>query len=607
MLIESEERIAPTAQRRVAPAWLLPALPDGAALLALALCALLLAQLFSLAPRRAAFDMQASMDSLPREGFHSLERFPHGTGTYAWTTGSSLLELPNPGGSAVLQMLAGGIERRATVQLHLDDSALAFEVDRPLRSYHVLLPRQGSTRLLLRLDTPVMSTPQRDVGILISRLSISGGGSVPVLLLALLVASVGVYGFLRRFGWNTPLAATLALALQGAGWLWLAQQGWRSVLAADTLLMIGAAALLIVGLEQGWQRLLAPANVRREQVPRLALPDQQALIWTALLLIILAGVLIHISLWGGTPHEQNDNYADIASIWRDGQRLLAGENPYARVLSGNMQTNDKYPTYFPGFYLLSALVQAAGLRSFAAWLSFWRPIFLCFNIGVAFLLFRVLQQRGLWLLALFAACFMLLGRWSLRITELQQLDFLPVFLLLLSLLLLRKQLWAALLLFSLSLALKQLAIFLAPLYLIFIWQTHSAGRPRWHRVLMSAALIASVPLLVSLPFIIWHSEGFVKSIVFSATRFPDDEMIPSVDVVISAAAPAFVGIAAKIPLLLMLLAIYASFLRRQSRLYLSAVLIMLVFVNFNTIFFPQYLFWVMPLIPLVICDGEQEP
>lgn len=76
-----------------------------------------------------------------------------------------------------------------------------------------------------------------------------------------------------------------------------------------------------------------------------------------------------------------------------GKRILSGENPYARVLAGDMRENDKYATYFPLLYLLSAAAQWAGLRDYDSWIFFWRQVFFLFTLAVGFLIFHVLYQR----------------------------------------------------------------------------------------------------------------------------------------------------------------------------------------------------------------------
>jgi hypothetical protein len=89
--------------------------------------------------------------------------------------------------------------------------------------------------------------------------------------------------------------------------------------------------------------------------------------------ILVIGTIAHINAWA--PPSTLVGY-DINYVFIEGQRILAGENPYSRVHSGDMRTNRKYATYFPAYYELSAVTQLAGLRDFEPWVGAWRCLFL---------------------------------------------------------------------------------------------------------------------------------------------------------------------------------------------------------------------------------------
>src|SRR6185295_5461306 len=114
---------------------------------------------------------------------------------------------------------------------------------------------------------------------------------------------------------------------------------------------------------------------------------------------------------------------DIYYSFTEGQRILNGENPYARVLTGNMRDNKKYATYFPLFYELSYASQALGLEQFATWLVFWRRVFIVFNLGTAFLLFYAFWRFDMEWIGIFAAVFWLFNRWTLTVMSIVHLDF----------------------------------------------------------------------------------------------------------------------------------------------------------------------------------------
>lgn len=335
-------------------------------------------------------------------------------------------------------------------------------------------------------------------------------------------------------------------------------------------------------------------------MPKLRRWDKQY--WLALLLLATAGLLMHISFWF-TPAADLMGQ-DIYYIWLEGKRIIAGENPYSRVLASDMRANDKYATYFPLAYLISALLQKLGFSEFLGWLYLWRPLSFLFHMGIVGLVLRFFCARSLWLLGFAAAGILLLGRWSVYIARVHHLEFAAVFFLLLSLLLLKKQTRWALLAFSLSLGIKQIAIFLLPLYLIHLWNSASETK-RLKEVGLGLLMILSIPTLTSLPFLVWDSEGFVKSILFSATRAGSShvEGAPSLDVIFSQNLPWLVGLKAKLPMLLLMGLIYLSFLTEKVSILACSALVMMVFLYFNSVLFLQYFLWPLSLTLLALVES----
>lgn len=323
-------------------------------------------------------------------------------------------------------------------------------------------------------------------------------------------------------------------------------------------------------------------------------PRTVTISWLVLVLLLLgAGVWLHSRAWGVDSVGDDIYYA-----WVEGRRILEGENPYARVLQSDMLENDKYATYFPLFYLLSALSQAAGLVRYAAWIAFWQPIFLFFHLATGVWLALLFARQRRYLLGLVALALWLAGNWVLHFNYLINFDAIPIFFLVVSLTLLRRRPLLALLAFSLSLALKQVAIFLVPLYLIWLWQDADGRRPA--RVLWGAAAIASLPLLTALPFLLWHAEGFLRSVFFSATRASSLALT-------AGRALGRGGLAARLPLLALSAAVYLLAWGRQVGRYTAAMLVMLGFVSLNPVLFPQYLPWFLVLLLLALLEiGEVE-
>jgi hypothetical protein len=317
--------------------------------------------------------------------------------------------------------------------------------------------------------------------------------------------------------------------------------------------------------------------------------------WPILICLAVLGsaALLQMFLWKEYKNDRVDTYY----LFLDGQRIAQGQNPYSRILESNMRENQKYTTYFPAFIELSYLTHQYPFYIYENWLALWRIPFLLSNLGIAALIFWVFYARGYPLIGIFFTIFWLFNRWTMFIAQVSGLDFLPIFLLLLSLLLLPRKPRLALLLFSLSLALKQIAIFLIPLYLI---DAYRGGETGWlRRVFTTGVWIASIPLLTSIPFLIWDASGFVHSIFFSATRSQFQFIQPanSVDMYLH-----LDGFLARIPMLLVMLLAFWIMFKNKVSIFVASMLTMLTFVDFIPVFFSQYMPWFLVLLPFSLLE-----
>lgn len=314
----------------------------------------------------------------------------------------------------------------------------------------------------------------------------------------------------------------------------------------------------------------------------------------------LLGIVVLVGLVQVIHFAPTDRNQDIYFVFVEGQRILAGENPYERVLGGDFRTNDKYATYFPLFYELSALTQALGLSAWDDWILFWRVVFGVANVGVTLLLFETCRRRGAAWLGVFAAALWGLGRWNLFVVQIAHLDFLPIFFLLLSLLWLRERPTASFLLYGVSLSLKQIGIFVAPLYLVWVWQ-QSGGDLK--RVARAGAWIALVPVVTSLPFLLWNAEGFVSSVLFSAVRDARSHF----GTLGIASAFGLSGPLARLPMIALLAGVYGLAASRKTGIYTSCLLVFAVFVDFNSVFYTHYPIWVVPFVGTAALDAIRPP
>jgi uncharacterized membrane protein len=314
------------------------------------------------------------------------------------------------------------------------------------------------------------------------------------------------------------------------------------------------------------------------------------------LVILALPLVVLVTLYAIFYHDDTAGH-DVYYLWLEGKRIIDGENPYARVLEGNMLYNNKYATYFPVFYWLSGFTQLAGFRDYPTWVLFWKIIFDMAHAGTGLLIFWILWQQSL-LLGIFGGVVWWFNRWSINVIGVANMDFLPVFFLLLSMYWFERRPNSSLLLFGLSLGLKQIGIFMLPVYLIWVWQRE----PSLKRLVVALLLISGITIVAATPFLLRNPASFVMSILFSATRLPQSGFgIMSID-----AQFGLVGLPAKFPMAMLLLMLYAGVWQRAIRKFTAGLLTMTVFIDFNSVFFEQYLVWAAPFFPLLVCDYAEK-
>jgi Gpi18-like mannosyltransferase len=229
-------------------------------LLALLGTALILAQWAYRAPRSAKLAIDALPVLLPIDGFHEVEHFADRPGIYRWSQASAYVKLPNPGGAVVLRVvLAGGPGRSAPVAVRAGTLATSFIVRPEPRSYMLTLPPADGERITVAFDAPTVSQNNRELGVVVGDLAISGGGAAPSrVLLALALATIGLYALVRQAGLRRLYAAGAVLLFQALAIAWQMAGLWNYALFGTLLSLVGGAGLAAVIIEQFWPSVPAP-------------------------------------------------------------------------------------------------------------------------------------------------------------------------------------------------------------------------------------------------------------------------------------------------------------------------------------------------------------
>jgi len=342
--------------------------------------------------------------------------------------------------------------------------------------------------------------------------------------------------------------------------------------------------------------IVSAPNLTAEQAlllrPQRDEPDAASVVLLAAQPTIIA-VLHYINSYDTTGE-------DIYYSWLEGATIVRGGNPYACVRTNTCY--EKPPVYFPLFYWASAAAITSGLDTYPEWIGFWRPILLLATLGTGLLVMTSFITRSQALIGVAAALLILFNRWSLYTARVGQTDPLALLFLVGALLLLRRKpadesrlggLSAAMLLLGVSLAIKQVAIFLVPLFLIQVWQTSALRRLR--RTAFAAALIAAPVLLSSLPFIVDDPGSLPAALAYAAERYPSTFGAPPLGAILSLSG------AENTRLMLSVLAlIYAAAWRYRLPVAGAAVMVTSVYLSFYAVNFHQYFVWLIPLFPLML-------
>ncbi len=305
--------------------------------------------------------------------------------------------------------------------------------------------------------------------------------------------------------------------------------------------------------------------------------------------LLIALLALHINWWILTPPEELLN-EDIFYAWKEGTFIADGINPYARILLGNFRENQKYPTYLPLVYILSALLQKIGITEFSDFLSFWRPICFISHASIGLSIFYVFWEKGYSSLGLVATTIIFLGRWSNYIIKVQHLEFLAISCLTIGLLLIKKNRFYSGLLIGISLCTKHLAVLIIPIVIMSILPEKSCeDENNLFKSLVNFLYGLLTPVAVmSLPFLFNNPSGFLFTLAFPVSRLASDHGIGT-----GLSSPILGTDGIKVILYMIILFIYYIQLKSRIRLYSISFLILTVFTQFNSIVFTQYYFWLV--------------
>ncbi|MHA2027928.1 MAG: hypothetical protein ACW99A_13175 [Candidatus Kariarchaeaceae archaeon] len=346
-----------------------------------------------------------------------------------------------------------------------------------------------------------------------------------------------------------------------------------------------------------------------ERIKSFHRENQEIILKISLVLIGILAVLIKILVSGllSKPEEYLQK-EDIYFIWLEGKRISEGTNPYSYIYGSDFLNNEKYATYLPFFYVLSAMFHFLGITSFYHWIIFMRFVSTIFFIIISIQLFKAFYYRSI-PFAVFATLYWMFNRWTFIVIYVVHIDFIPLSLLIYSLQNVNIHRDRSLLAYGLSLTMKHMAIFLFPMYLILLHRDPNIRGAK--NYIANIVRMGIIPFIFSLPFMIWDFKAFIYSMSFNGTRL-SSILYDELHEIVSNDALIAYGIVNRLFMLSIMILVYVIFLQRRIGKFTTSFLIFVIFIEFNLALFDQYKVWRIALLPFVfiefgVFDGKEEP
>ena len=276
--------------------------------------------------------------------------------------------------------------------------------------------------------------------------------------------------------------------------------------------------------------------------------------------------------------------SDIEAIWKESQKICSFSNPYSRMKG--KEKAFKPPTYFPGFYIFGCFLDRIGENSnYKDFISHWSLLNIFFYLLMGLSVYYFFVSTGLFLEGLIFTFLIFFSRWSLGTISSLQTNIIAILPLIWSLFLIKTNRISSYLLFSLSLCLKQIAIFILPLYLFHIYLHNRYKKDKILLCLKDFSFLFLLPLVLFLPFLFSDFWGVFNSMYYSLGR----------------EEKSYLALGQGFRQINQIIFIFISLFWYAKYRYFfatSAFFIIFSFCAFNHIFFSQYYLWALSILAL---------
>jgi hypothetical protein len=294
-------------------------------------------------------------------------------------------------------------------------------------------------------------------------------------------------------------------------------------------------------------------------------------------------------------YSENIAKDDISMYLHRGLQIVQGKNPYSCAIE-TTEACMGYPAHLPGMYLVAAGFAKFGVDDLVRWAQVWRPIMILTWLSIGAILAIYSYRKGRPILAVAILGFWLFNRWSVNVAQIAHTDFLGVLFLLLAIILVNRMPALAALFLGISISVKQLAILIVPIFIVYLWRHKKV---KFSKLFLHLVLVFIVPALITLPFFINDPSAVTKALLNVTERSAQSVhgFAPSMDQLLD------VTNNSKSFLMLFIVgAVYVAGWRKEVNLVAGTLLIMAIVMGFTSVLYNQYFVWLLPFIALVVVD-----
>jgi len=323
-------------------------------------------------------------------------------------------------------------------------------------------------------------------------------------------------------------------------------------------------------------------------------------------LLVVTFAVHRVSHWAPPPPILSDNkHPDVWYHYRDSQLIYKGTNPY---ILWETDPNNKPLGYFPLFNMIGALPMYLGFTSYDQWTNVMRILFFISELSVGVFLFEISRYVKKPVLGLLGAGTWFFNLATIKVWEIQQTDSIVVFLALLGVYYLEKRPDLANLILGVSIGIKQITMFLIPLFLLVQVRIISEqNKSKTGQIVVFARtlfLIAIINLITSLPFLLLDYKTFFRGFLTEGVENPASSTYLTggyhrvfYNLFLNSLPAPFL----RVPVVFAYLGLYVTYIRQRFNKYLFSGIVFLTYIYFSPIVWEQYFVWPIPfiLVPII--------